>query len=257
MFPLTHAYAIGRLVGSPGPLHILGAIFPDAVLTNGLSWEQTHRAGAALYSFLAGRAPAGLPFAVGVISHGVTPPGLDYYGDQQYGDSQRGYAFAEAGPYSERVATICRLPASMGLWKAHNFVEMAIEWLLAEQHPALGGEVQHALGTAASTTTAPGADLAALSPHVAAFFGRPGLDLGAGLAAMAPFLALERITPSSLSERYQRQVRLKHGVEAIDVTGAAALIEEVAAAIQPRCWSFLEDVLGRIAALLDQEGWQG
>jgi len=238
MYPLTHAYAVGRLVRPAGRLHVLGAIFPDTVLINGLAWEQTHHAGADLYAFLAARCPTGLPFAVGVISHGCTPPGLDYYGDRKYAAFERGYAFEEARPYAARVAEICHLPASMGWWKAHNFVEMAIEWLLARQHPHLRRRVQQAL-----------ADPVGLDS--------PGAELVGSLPAMAPFLTLETVTPATLAERYQRQVRHRHGVCAIEVARAAALIEEIAGAIQPRCWAFLEDALGRIAATLEREAWMG
>lgn len=238
---------MGRLVREAGPLHILGAIFPDAVLVNGLGWDQAHQSGAALYAFLHERAPAGLPFAVGVITHGVTPAGLDYYGDQKYGAFEKGYAFEEARSYTDRVVTICHLPASMGWWKAHNFVEMALEWLLAVRNPGLEAQVQNAFARAT--------ELSFLSPHLAAFFDREGLDLVQSLPAMLPFLALERVTPAFLAERYQRQVQIRHGVETIAVDQAAALIEEVAAAIQPRCWAFLEDVLGQMGVMLESEGW--
>lgn len=247
MFPLTHAYAIGRLVAKAGPLHLLGAIFPDAVLVSGLGWEQTHRSGAALYDYLSACYPAGRPFAVGVISHGVSPHGLDYYGDQHYGPFERGYCFEEARPYAARVAAICRLPEDMGLWKGHNFVEMALEWLLAQREPTLGRCLQEVLRSPAG--------LAELAPHLEAFFGPARVPLAESLPGMLPFLALEPLTPQTLAERYQRQVHLKHGVEAIDVPGAAALIEEIALAIQPRCWAFLEDVLGQIGSMLRREGW--
>jgi hypothetical protein len=225
-----------------GPLHVLGALIPDAVLTNGLSWDQAHRSGGALYALLRERAPAGLPFAVGMITHGVAPAGLDYYGDQQYGNFEKGYAFEEARPYAARVAAICHLPASMGWWKAHNFVEMAIEWLIARQHAGLGPRVAQALAQAEK--------FGFLSAHLAAFFGHDGLNLLRSLPAMLPFLALDPITPEALAECYQRQLRLRHGVETIEVDQAAALIEEVAAAIQPRCWAFWEDVLGKVGTML-------
>lgn len=247
MFPITHAYAVSRLVPGAGQLHILGAIFPDAVLTNGLSWDRAHRSGAALYAFLRARAPAGLPFALGMITHGVAPAGLDYYGDQQYATFEKGYAFEEARPYAARAAAICRLPETMGWWKAHNLVEMALEWLIAQRYPELGPRVAAALTQTAAC--------AFLAPHLAAFFEREGPDLLHSLPAMVPFLALDPITPATLAERYERQVRLKHGVEAIAVDQAAALIVEIAAAIQPRCWAFMEDVLGKMGALLAAEGW--
>lgn len=247
MFPIVHAYAVRRLVGRAGPLHLLGAIFPDAVLVNGLNWEQTHRCGAALYDFFQARAPAGRPFAVGVISHGVAPAGLDYYGDQQYGNFQRGYAFEEARPYADRVAAICHLPPEMGWWKAHNFVEMALEWLVARRHPELAGQMRQTLAHSAA--------LSFLAPHLAAFFGGAGPDLAQSLPTMLPFLALDDITPAALAERYERQVRLKHGVEAIAVDEAAALIAEVAEAIQPRCWEFLEHAMSRIGEMLRTAGW--
>jgi hypothetical protein len=248
LFPLTHAYTVCRLVPGAGPLHILGAIFPDAVLTNGLDWGLAHQSGAALYEFLGRRAPAGRPFAVGMITHGIVPAGLDYYGDREYAGLECGYSFEEARPYAAQVAALCRLPASMGLWKAHNFVEMALEWLIARQNPGLEGQVRQAF---ARTD-----ELAFLSPHLATFFEREDLDLVRSLPAMLPFLALEQISPDSLAERYQRQVRLRHGVEAIAVEEAAGLIAEIAVAIQPRCWAFLEDVLGKIGAMLEREGWK-
>lgn len=249
MFPLTHAYAIGRLVPASGPLHLLGAIFPDAILTWGLPWERTHRAGAALYAFLDEHYPTGRPFAVGVISHGSVPPGLDYYGDEKYGPFERGYAFEEARPYASRAAEICDLPEEMGWWKAHNFVEMALEWLLAQREPTLGAKVREVLEHPAG--------LEELVPYLEAFFGRGRVGLRESLPGMLPFLALEPITPETLAERYERQVRLKHGVEAIHTAQAAALIEEIATAIQPRCWDFLEDVLGKIGEMLRQKGWAG
>jgi hypothetical protein len=72
---------------------------------------------------------------------------------------------------------------------------------------------------------------------------------------MAPFLALEPITPVTLAEHYQTQVRQRHGVESIEVDQAAALIEEVAEVIQPRYGDFMEDVLAKISAMLKSEGW--
>lgn len=246
MFPITHAAAVGRLVPAAGPLHILGAIFPDAVLINGLSWERAHRSGAALYAFMRTRAPAGLPFAFGMMTHGVEPAGLDYYGDHKYADFEKGYAFEEARPYAARVAAICHLPEQMGWWKAHNFVEMAIEWLIARQHPDLGPQVEDALTRAV--------EFSFLSAPLAVFFEQDGMDLLRSLTAMTPFLALSPITPATLAERYQLQIRQKHSVEAIEVDQAAALIEEIAGAIQPRCWDFWEDVLGRMGEMLEVEG---
>ena len=201
-----------------------------------------------MYTFLQQHAPAGRPFAVGMITHGVAPAGLDYYGDQKYRDFEKGYAFEEARPYATRVATICHLPESMGWWKAHNFVEMAIEWRIAQQQPNLGLQVHQALTQAE--------EIAFLAPHLAAFFKQDGGGLLRSLPAMVPFLALDPVTPATLAERYQIQVRMRHGVEAIEVDQAAVLIEEIAEVIQPRCWAFMEDALGKIGATLEARGWK-
>ncbi|MGC8874152.1 MAG: hypothetical protein ACP5SI_06855 [Chloroflexia bacterium] len=245
MFPATHVYVIERLIPSAGPLHRLGAVFPDAVLTNGLPWARTHCSGAGLYAFLKQEAPATLPFAVGVISHGCLPQGLDYYTDEQYGTGPKGYAFQQAEPYAERVARICHLPASMGLWKAHNFVEMAVEWLIVQRNPGLGERIREAFRDLSL--------LAGLADPLGRFYECDGDALLCSLPAMLPFLALEQANPQVLAERYQRQVQVKHGVKGIDLDAAAALIEEIAAAIQPECWTFLEDVLGRIGEMLREE----
>lgn len=247
MFPVTHVYVIERLIPSAGPLHRLGGVFPDAVLTNGLPWARTHCSGAELHAFLEAQFPAGLPFAVGVISHGCLPQGLDYYTDERYNTGKRGYAFQQAEPYAARVARICHLPSDMGLWKAHNFVEMAVEWLIVQQHPGLGKRLRAAFLEPSLFSE--------LGPYLGRFYECDGEALLRSLPAMLPFLALEEASPVVLAERYQRQVRMKHGVDAIELPEAAALIEEIASAIQPSCWAFLEDVLERIARMLRQEGW--
>lgn len=184
-----------------------------------------------------------LDFARAALTHGADPPGLDHYGDECYPGGERGYSFQLARPFAEQAATICGLPSEMGWWKAHNFVEMAVELVVKEEAEDLGRRLNTLLANTAATEEA-GAFLASALP---------GVDAGraaAGFRSMPHYLALEEPDPPTLAARYERQVKARHGVQSIDLPRAAALIEELVPRVERTLPAFLEFAEPRVREMI-------
>jgi hypothetical protein len=106
---------------------VLGSIFPDTVIKCCLTYDQTHNIGWGLYDYFSEYAEEYLDFAKAMVTHTVTPKGLDFYGDEEYGSGYKGYCFQKAAAIEKEVIEACNIPDKFGLWKAHNFIEMGIE----------------------------------------------------------------------------------------------------------------------------------
>ena len=249
MFPLAHLEFAGRLLGPLRIEEMLGAVFPDVVVAVDLGWEVTHRLGARLYSAAATARAEGHPdgevlvrFARAALTHGADPAGLDFYGDVAYGGVDRGFAYQVARPLADRVAAACRLPAELGLWKAHNFVEMAVDLLVDEVHPGWGPSLVTALNAAAPRSC------------VSTFFddalALPAGRMAACFARFPSFVAVADLSPLRLAQMYGVQVRAKHGVDEIDVVLAAALIEEAVDLVRPETDRFFETAGEGVARVL-------
>jgi hypothetical protein len=137
VFPVTHIYFYSLLF----PRHnagAIGAIFPDTTLLTGLRWPVTHKFALEIFNSLSPEVrAANLSFLRGFLSHSVDSHGLDYYGDEKFGSYEKGYAYIKSTPIIPDVVRACRIPDTMGLWKAHNFIEMGIETLVARSNPDL------------------------------------------------------------------------------------------------------------------------
>ncbi len=249
IFSLMHQFFASRILGELSAEARLGALFPDNGLLIGGDRNATHGSGARLYSLAEGLAPGEdrrklADFARGSLTHGVEPPALDYYSDETYRGLERGYSFELARPYAERVAEICRLPTELGWWKAHNFVEMGTELVLARLWPELG--------SAASRLLADPEPLRGMVDLIS-----QELELGSpefileSFPRMLPFLVLEEVTPERLAVAYERQVRHRHDVKEIDLAAAAELLEECAADVGASFEEFLAYVEPRVAELME------
>ena len=237
MFPLAHLLFARQVLGSLTQEEMLGAVAPDVIIATGFSWDVTHRVSPRLYERAVAARDAGHPdgevvmrFARAALTHGAEPEGLDYYGDIAYGGQERGFSYLLARPLAERVAVACGVPADLGWWKAHNFVEMAIDLVIDQTYPKLGPSLVQALR--------PGRRGVSI-----AMFLDEALQLPAGassscFARFPSFLALQRLTPRNLAEAYEVQVRAKHGVAEIDVAAAAEIIAEAVALVRPEMNDF-------------------
>ncbi len=142
MFPVTHLYFYSTLFPKNNQGGI-GAIFPDTTLHTGLRWPQTHRQSVDFYNSTCPEEKKKFAsFFNGLFTHSVDSLGLDYYGDEKYEGFERGYAYLMAQNLVPEVVEVCKIPSSMGFWKAHNFIEMGIESLIGEKHPELASWIE-------------------------------------------------------------------------------------------------------------------
>jgi hypothetical protein len=232
VFPLAHLFFARQVLGSLDGATALGAVVPDVLAAGGSGWNATHSMGLRLYEGAVIARDMGhldgellVRFARSALTHGADPPGLDYYGDLAYEGHDRGFAYLVARPLADRVAAACGVPPDLGWWKAHNFVEMAIELVVDAAHPELGASLQRAL-----ELREPAATVVSLVDEVLAL---PPGGAAACFARFPSFLTLERLTPQRLAQTYQIQMRAKHGVVAIDVVASAQIIVEAVELVRP------------------------
>jgi hypothetical protein len=191
-----------------------------------LAHPQSHRSGAGLLAF-ARDLPAGpardefTAFVRGVITHGSEPHGFDWFSDEAYGagDAQaRGYAFQRAAPLAAQAAAACGVAQEMGLWKAHNLIEMAFE------RPLYMADTQaaHALRAACADT----ALMARLAEPLARYFTMEPAALAESMRRYAEMVALAPTALDALAETYTRQTRYRHPGAQPDVAALADLIGE-------------------------------
>ncbi len=248
MFPLTHLYfaeKVWKLVPElpyNRPLLTLGSTFPDVVVAGFLDHAQTHQGAGRMVDFFKAHAPGLLPFALGVLTHGSEPRGLDYYGDEKYQDFERGYCFEKARPIIADVVKYCRLPEEYGWWKAHNFIEMAIEVELGETHP----ELQRQLYAAYHDSEA----ISRVSAVLGDYFGRPAGEVFNSITFFTRLIALESITAAELAEKYGLQMKTKHNI-CIDLAGVEATIHRARYLVRGDFGQFEQYVVDRLVELIE------
>ena len=255
MFPLAHCWLLETLIPEPLPAHRLGAVWPDMLHESPISHHDSHQRGRELLAFARVRRAAGAPgagefaaFAVGALTHGSGPRGFDWYSDEAYDEpwpDGRGYAFQRAAPLAGETAAACRLPSEMGLWKAHNVIEMACDQRLFDADQTHAPRLLAALGD--------GALAARVADHLAVFYGKPADQLAASITRFATWWAPPE-SPASQARIYARQVELKHHVASPDVAALETQIERAAGLIAPdverfqaRCAGWVRDMLSGLA----------
>lgn len=240
MFPYTHICFAKDVLGRLNHEIILGAVFADTVITSPLAHEDTHRRAGELFAHL-NQLGCHRDFALGAITHSVVPAGLDYYCDEKYLDYERGYAFETARPLVPQVISCCRLPEQMGWWKAHNFIEMSTELDFYLRR----GEDYHLLREALADHEL----TERLSRVLADFYQIPAAELADSFPSYGSFVLLDKITPLTLAEKYDRQMQQKHSIS-IDLPGAAGIIEDGKNLIESNLAKFWQYCTEQVKGLL-------
>lgn len=223
MFPITHIWFSERVLGYRNSMTVLGAIFPDIVITKCLDYDHTHNCGWELYDYLTGACSGCGDFARGMITHTVNPKGLDYYGDESYGSGYKGYCFQKGSAVADEVIAACNLPEEFGLWKAHNFIEMGIEINIAESNQQLAGALHEALGDHNAIKTA--------ASGLERYFELDENILANAIKSFTKFIDFSETNSRSLAYKYYAQTQVKHGL-AIDIDESARIIEKCRGLVQ-------------------------
>jgi hypothetical protein len=244
VFPIAHAYLMGRLFADPQPDQYLGCAWPDMLFAGSLTHSQTHRQGRDLLAFARAEAPAIVPFVRAALTHMVEPHGFDWFSDEQCdAGAPKGYAFERARPFVERVIAATHVPPDLGLWKAHNFTEMSFEIDLGRRFPHLGRAVAAACADA---------DLVAgIVEPLSRFFGQPADALARNIRAFPAVVALDTPSSMDLARTYAIQLDLKHQIKDPDIPAMARIIDDIWDAIASDRETFLETCVQQVAAVLE------
>jgi len=245
MFPIVHYHVNAITYGQTPPLMALGGLFPDLASGAGFTRDEAHQMGAAFFSWCVTEAPAMLPLALGIISHGTMPFGVDYYADEFWPGCEKGWCFEQGKPWVERIAAVSRLPERLGWWKSHNFVEMSYELLTIEEYPDIGAHILAALNNDALLEQA----VTALSCYT----GKDG-KLISGMFRLAPqIFCLEEVSSRALAERQDAAFRYRHNVYDADIEGMSALLTEMKEALRPGYGPFMREMTRLVAETVRNE----
>lgn len=213
MFPQTHVYFAGIVLDKMNDEVALGSVLPDMVIGSGVSRDISHNSGVELFDFL--RPREGLrDFALANVTHGVTPDGLDYYGDEKNPPFERGYCFEKGRSLVEETIKACNIPPEMGWWKAHNIVEMGIEMRIGAS-----GDYGQRLYSAFRNRDL----IASISEQLGEFYGVGHLPFARRMSQFPSYIDLTTSTAESLAVKYDFQMQCKHNIR-INIKEVAKLI---------------------------------
>jgi len=242
VFPATHLFLLSQIHPLEN-LAILGSLFPDTCITAVIPWQESHCCGFSLRDFMSPKERRELrPFLVGLLAHGIVPPGLDYYGDNSWGREEMGYAFLKAAPLVDEVIRVCRIPPEWGLWKAHNFVEMGIEAFIIDRRPDLPDCISRAL--------LDGQALSALSEVLGRFWGKSGEDIVLAYKVLHTLTWCGSGGPKDLATMYAKQLLYRHGIYGVEEEQVARLIINAGELVRNEYESFLSSAANEIYAAM-------
>lgn len=218
MFPLVHWY-FGKRMAAPSSLLALGGTLPDLGGGMGLERNRAHVAGKELYAWCKQEAPELLPAAQGMIVHGVDPKGVDYYADEAWSGGERGWCFQLCEPFVPQVIKACALPEKWGLWKGHNFVEMAMELVVKELEPSLSDELMQA--------SADKGAIDALTAGLKNCFDLEEPRIRQMLGLLPVIFSIEDTTAQSLAQHYKENLARMYDIQNSDVSAMTELLLEI------------------------------
>lgn len=237
MYPQTHVYFAHQVLEKMSDAIALGSLFPDMLTGGSLSHQKAHTLGLQLLETFRDQ-PELSDFARAVITHGIEPGGLDYYGDEKYLDCQKGYCFEKALPLVEATTKACNLPPEMGWWKAHNIIEMGIELRISTSGP-----YWEILQQAFRNENL----IMRLGQEIAFITGIGPQELLNRIRRFPRYIVTHRATSFALANKFQVQMHARHGIE-ININAVTGLIELSSCHVE----SDLDDFFGQVNTLVRQ-----
>lgn len=230
MYPQTHVYFAQAILGKQSDPVSLGSILPDMLIGEHFNHCEAHSKGVEIYDFLVKNRSL-LDFGQAVLTHGFTPEGLDYYGDEKYLDYEKGYSFEKARPFIKKTIEACRIPPEMGWWKAHNIIEMGVELLVGSD-----GHYSEQLKSAFTNH----ALVSEVSEMLQNLWKDKDLKFIARVERFIGFIELGKPGIESLAQKYKVQMQYKHKVE-IDTKKVAHLIYKAAETVNADLQQFFKN----------------
>jgi len=141
MFGLTHAYISSKILNDINEEIIIGSIAPDLVWNDTLIKKQAniHVNARKFHSYIKNKYPEYLLFAKSVLLHSDSTSGVDLYSD----DPKAGYAFRNGKHILKYIRKLFGLDDGQSADLSHNFVEAALDILLARDIPEFVKHFDH------------------------------------------------------------------------------------------------------------------
>lgn len=244
MFSITHVWFAGKVLGEQNHQIALGSIFPDMVISGCLKYPETHKGGWALYHYIKEEHPQFLPFVKGMLTHGVDPKGLDYFGDEKYKELEWGYCFEKAGTIKDIVVKNCNIPEEYGLWKAHNFIEMAIELEVNKAYPETLEQMKAALFDRELHRE--------IGEVLDTFYDQEKGTVEGMIGRFSTFLELKEPNSEALAIKYDLQMKQRHDIS-INVIGCGEIIENCRTLIKEDLFDFFMEVENAVRHMIIRE----
>lgn len=241
MFPFTHIWFSQNVLGYSNNMTVLGSIFPDALVSDKLNHDDTHNIGWNMYKFFMEEKPELMDFVKSAMTHTVSPKGLDYYGDGIY-EEQKGYCFLKAESIVDEVIEACNIPKEYGLWKAHNFIEMAVEFEILHENEQLVVLLDKSLQDNPT--------ICEIESSLETFYGLEHGTLKHSFRKFQHFVYKEDVSSRILSINYDHHMKLRHGIN-IDIDKASKIIDKAKHIINEDYIDFLANAEEKVRETLD------
>lgn len=151
MFPLSHIYVATRVAGRKNDLLVLGSVIPDLAWFSEPLRGALHNQPSEFWGFVKEKYPDCLDLALGVRLHSQIDRGADYYSD----DEKIGYAYINGRKIVKRASSAFGIEeGQQALVLSHNFIEAAVDLVLAEKFPSLIRMYRRAINEGAAEKTA-------------------------------------------------------------------------------------------------------
>ncbi|MFZ5642313.1 MAG: hypothetical protein ACOY46_01835 [Bacillota bacterium] len=240
MFPQTHVYFAGIVLEKMNDAVALGSVFPDMAIGAGVNRDVSHNRGLEMFQFLKSDSEL-LDFALANMTHGVSPDGLDYYGDEKNPPFERGYCFEKGRPLIVQTIEACNIPPEMGWWKAHNIVEMGIEMRISTS-----GEYGKFLYKAFHNREL----IESVSERLGEFYGVGSHPFIRRMSSFPSYIDLTNSTAESLAAKYDYQMSYKHRIH-ININAVAKLIRLASEMVADDLDDFFLSVTKKVKKTMD------
>lgn len=238
MFPLCHIYFANKTINNPSCFAFLGSVCPDIITSEFLRRDITHYNTEDLYKYFRYRGRDMEEFATGAVTHGVDLKGLDYYSDESYPGMNMGYCFEKGRIIENQVVECCNLPDKWGLWKAHNFIEMAFELYVVRHHNWITEKFREIF--------ADDNIIRNVSQELKSYYHISASIFEESFINFSNFFNYSTINESTMMKGYSVQLKEKHGIKNMDIEKAVIQVKRAADIIRPDIDNFFNLTVPRV-----------
>lgn len=246
MFPLCHIYFTSKVFENISDFAIIGSIYPDIVISEAISRDMSHYNTEELFKYLIHSGKKMEEFAVGALTHGVDMKGLDYYSDENFPRGYKGYCFEKGKIIEENVIECCRIPREWGLWKAHNFIEMAFELYINQRHKDILKTFKKVLEDSNI--------IRYISQHLEGYYHVSASSLEQSFKNFYKIFEYDQLNELTMMRKYGMQLKKKHGIENIDIEKAGLVISTAVEIISHDADDFFNYTIPKVKKVVEMLG---